>query len=74
MRQNDPIKLNEGWAVHVYDSDRRLLCSIHPFHIWIFVIGVIVGGLAVASWTRCEPAKLPAAGETPAKQAPLAVD
>ncbi len=37
----------EGWAVHVYDSDRRLRFTLEPSHIWAFSWG-IGGGLLVA--------------------------
>jgi hypothetical protein len=74
MRQSEQIDINEGWAVHIYGGDRRLLCSLHPSHIWLFLIGAILGGLVVASWARCEPTRLPTRVEPPSKQAPLSVD
>ncbi len=33
----------EGWAVHVYDSDRHLRFSLEPSHIWAFSWGAGVG-------------------------------
>ena len=33
----------EGWAVHVYDSDRRLRFTLEPSHIWAFGWGIGVG-------------------------------
>ncbi|MGB3495163.1 MAG: hypothetical protein WBA57_20710 [Elainellaceae cyanobacterium] len=37
--------VNEGWSVIVYSGDRRLLCSLHPSHGWMFAIGIVVGFL-----------------------------
>ena len=33
----------EGWAVHVYDSDRHLRLTVEPSHIWAFGWGTGVG-------------------------------
>ncbi|WP_017301018.1 hypothetical protein [Nodosilinea nodulosa] len=33
----------EGWAIHVYDRDRRLLCTVEPSHGWMFVAGLALG-------------------------------
>ena len=33
----------EGWAVHVYDSDRHLRFTLEPSHIWAFSWGIGVG-------------------------------
>ncbi|MGB3138614.1 MAG: hypothetical protein WBG38_03035 [Nodosilinea sp.] len=33
----------EGWAVHIYDCDRRLLCTLEPSHGWTFVAGLALG-------------------------------
>lgn len=32
-----------GWAVHVYDCDRRLLCTLEPSHGWMFMAGLALG-------------------------------
>lgn len=69
----DRIDIDEGWAVHVYASDRRLLCSFNPSHFWLFLIGLAVGGLLTASWMKCAPSSSPTSFSAPS-QAPLAVD
>ena len=33
----------EGWAIHVYDSDRHLRFTLEPSHIWAFSCGIGVG-------------------------------
>ena len=35
--------LDSGWAVHVYDGRRQLLCTIDPSHGWSFAVGTAVG-------------------------------
>lgn len=42
--------INEGWSVVVYSGDRRLLCSLHPSHGWMFIIGLVSGLLLAALW------------------------
>ena len=37
---------HEGWAVHIYNGDRHLLCTLEPSHSWVFVIGISVGMVA----------------------------
>ncbi|MBD1914315.1 MULTISPECIES: hypothetical protein [Cyanophyceae] len=32
-----------GWAIHVYNCDRRLLCTIGPSHGWVFMSGLAFG-------------------------------
>jgi hypothetical protein len=36
-------KTTEGWAVQVYSSDRRLICSLDPSHGWAFLLGLLLG-------------------------------
>lgn len=33
----------EGWAIHVYSCDRRLLCTLDPSHGWMFIAGLALG-------------------------------
>lgn len=37
----DPI--DEGWIVHVYGRNRRLLCALEPSHGWTFLAGLGLG-------------------------------
>lgn len=37
----DPI--DEGWIVHVYGRNRRLLCALEPSHGWMFLAGLVLG-------------------------------
>ncbi len=41
----------EGWAVHVYDSDRYLRFTLEPSHIWAFSWGIGVGILVAIVWS-----------------------
>lgn len=41
-------RIDDGWIVHVYGQNRRLLYSLEPSHGWIFLIGFGFGlGLAI---------------------------
>ncbi|MGB3203214.1 MAG: hypothetical protein WBA99_20075 [Nodosilinea sp.] len=41
----------EGWAIHVYNCDRRLVCTLEPSHGWVFMAGLALGlGLAVVGY------------------------
>ncbi|PSR15390.1 hypothetical protein C8255_23050 [filamentous cyanobacterium CCP3] len=33
----------EGWAIYVYNCDRRLLCTLEPSHGWAFTAGLALG-------------------------------
>jgi hypothetical protein len=33
----------EGWAIHVYSCDRRLLCTLEASHGWMFIAGLALG-------------------------------
>ncbi|MEO1404202.1 MAG: hypothetical protein AAFV72_23530 [Cyanobacteria bacterium J06635_1] len=35
--------LDEGWAVHVYDRNRRLRCTLEPSHGWALCTGLGIG-------------------------------
>ena len=41
----------EGWAVHVYDSDRHLRFTLEPSHLWAFSWGIGVGILVAILWS-----------------------
>ena len=41
----------EGWAVHVYDSDRHLRFTLELSHIWAFGWGIGVGLLTAIVWS-----------------------
>ena len=41
----------EGWAVHVYDSDRHLRFTLEPSHIWAFSWGIGTGILVAIVWS-----------------------
>ena len=46
----------EGWAVHVYDSDRHLRFTLEPSHIWAFGWGIGVGLLVAIVWSALHSA------------------
>ena len=41
----------EGWAIHVYDSDRHLRFTLESSHIWAFGWGIGVGILVTIFWS-----------------------
>jgi len=41
------VQTKEGWSIHVYNSNRHLLCAIGPSHGWAFGLGTLVGGLVL---------------------------
>ena len=43
--------IGEGWAVHFYDSYRRLRFTLEPSHIWVFSCGIGVGLLVAIVWS-----------------------
>ena len=42
---------DEGWAVHVYDSDRHLRFTLESSHIWAFGWGIGIGILSAFVWS-----------------------
>ncbi|HIK54191.1 MAG TPA: hypothetical protein IGS37_03375 [Synechococcales cyanobacterium M55_K2018_004] len=62
-----------GWAINIYDGDRRLLCTLDPSHGWAFATGIVLGGLLVLGWTVSDrpPSTSPF---VPPQTAPLSVD
>lgn len=68
--------LADGWAIHIYDRNRRLLCTLEPLHGWIFAAGIGVGlvlALALSSMT-VPSAPRPVPQVSPTMTAPLQVD
>ena len=47
---------DEGWAIHVYNSDRHLRFTLEPSHIWAFGWGIGVGLLAAIVWSALHSA------------------
>ncbi len=35
--------VSEGWAVHIYDGDRHLRCTLESSHGWAFATGLGLG-------------------------------
>ncbi len=66
----------EGWAIHVYDCDRRLLCTLEPSHGWTFIAGLALGlTLAIIGYNLPQaPAIAPPQGPNPDIVAPLQID
>ncbi|MEO1004465.1 MAG: hypothetical protein AAFW67_01180 [Cyanobacteria bacterium J06638_38] len=48
--------IGEGWAIHVYDSDRNLRFTLEPSHIWAFSWGIGVGLLMTIVWSALHSA------------------
>ncbi len=42
--------VDEGWSVHIYDRQRRLLCALESSHIWTFLLGCTFGLLLAVVW------------------------
>ena len=54
-KQAEPI-VDEGWIVHVYGRNRRLLCALEPSHGWSFLLGCGFGLiLAIALFNLFPP-------------------
>lgn len=47
--------VDEGWSVHIYDRQRRLLCALEPSHGWIFLLGWGVGLMCAIAWVNLAP-------------------
>ena len=64
-------RIDDGWIVHIYGQNRRLLCALEPSHGWVFLIGCGVGlGLAIVfvNLARYSP---PAEASTPPVNQPV---
>lgn len=44
--------IDEGWSVHIYDRQRRLLCALEPSHGWIFLLGCLFGVVLAIIWAN----------------------
>lgn len=44
--------VNEGWAVHIYDSDRHLCCTLDSSHGRVFGLGLVLGIIAAVVGTN----------------------
>ncbi|MEM6253558.1 MAG: hypothetical protein AAF821_11605 [Cyanobacteria bacterium P01_D01_bin.156] len=47
--------VDEGWSVHIYDRQRRLLCALEPSHGWIFLLGCAFGLVLAIIWFNVAP-------------------
>ncbi|MGB3613457.1 MAG: hypothetical protein WBA10_06635 [Elainellaceae cyanobacterium] len=66
----------EGWAIHIYNRDRHLLCTLDPSHGWTFVAGLILGlTVAVVGYNLPDPpAAIPYRPASDHLTAPLQLD
>lgn len=64
----------EGWAIHIYGGDRRLLCSFYPSHGWSMVAGLALGIILAVSWIDYPQSNQPLKPVAQPLPAPLAVD
>lgn len=44
--------VNEGWAIHIYDGDRHLRCTLDSSHGWVFGLGMGLGIIAAVIATN----------------------
>ena len=44
--------VDEGWSVHIYDRQRRLLCALEPSHGWLFLLGCTFGLVLAIVWVN----------------------
>jgi hypothetical protein len=65
----------EGWSVQVYSGDRRLICSLYPSHIWMFLVGLFLGIVftSIISTEQSAPAATEPASPAP-MEAPLMLE
>jgi hypothetical protein len=35
--------LETGWTIHIYNRQRKLLCTLNPSHGWSFATGTVIG-------------------------------
>ena len=66
------LEADEGWAVQVYGSNRRLLCVLEPSHAWTFLAGCCAGLFLSVIWVNVArysaPAEITAPTEPPVFQ------
>jgi hypothetical protein len=69
--------LESGWAVHIYNHRRQLLCSLDPSHGWSFAAGTLLGILLTVvgvNLANPELADSTVIDEPQPKTAPLQLD
>ena len=68
--------VQDGWTIHIYSSDRRLLCSLDPSHGWALAVGGILGVVvALVGFSASSPCLATQESTTPTHlTAPLQVD
>ena len=68
--------LDSGWSIHVYNNQRKLLCSFCPSHGWSFAAGTAVGIVLAVMGFNLAPAQMPEpmTGEAAPQTAPLQLD
>jgi hypothetical protein len=65
---------NEGWAVQIYGSNRRLLCVLDPSHGWVFLFGCVFGLLVSVIWVNVARHSPPIEPMPPSASPKLQVD
>jgi hypothetical protein len=69
--------IDEGWMMHIYSRDRRLLCTLESSHAWAFLTGLVFGLLIAIIWFNLARATshpgAPSSSSLPI-EAPLSLD
>ena len=73
-KQEQELRSLGGWAINIYGSDRRLLCSLNPSHCWSLLTGLLVGMMLAFASIRCEPSRAGSSSEITPNPAPLYID
>jgi uncharacterized membrane protein len=67
--------IGKGWSIHIYRSDRQLLCSLYPSHGWTFLAGIVLGFvLALVSLQFQKNTTKSTPSVSAPMQAPLSID
>ncbi len=62
LNQTTEYKSANGWIIHIYDCNRRLLCSLEPSHGWSFLAGIGLGLLvSITGYNLVPPTQTAAA-------------
>lgn len=70
-------RVDEGWMVHIYGRNRRLLCALEPSHGWSFLLGVGAGLILTTILVNVYPRSSPQStipSTQPAESPALQVD
>ncbi|MGG6293319.1 hypothetical protein ACQ4M4_02755 [Leptolyngbya sp. AN02str] len=67
-------EVNNGWAIQIYRSDRRLLCSLYPSHGWAFLAGLIIGCFMTVLGLQGQVVPHPSPTDVPPVAAPPKLD